>query len=77
MELPPRLSVGTICIALLCEGLILPMHLLEFRHRNGKMLGTQTYPTYRSAYTHFVPNPNLIKGLLIGYLRLTHTLTCI
>ena len=62
MKLPPRLSVGTICIALFCEGLILLEHLLEFRHRNGNVLGTQTYPTCRSAYTHFVPNPNLIKG---------------
>ena len=64
MESPPSLGLETINIA--------PFHgktnlyqstCLEFRYKDGKVLGTQPHQTRGSISIHYVPSLNLIKGL--------------
>ena len=47
----------------------------EFRHGDGKMLGTQPHPTRKSASTHYVPNPCPIKEFSNRLSKLSHTHT--
>ena len=47
---------------------------MESRYGDGKVLGTQLHSTSRSVVFQILI---LSKGLLIGYSKLTHTLTCI
>ena len=63
MESPSSLGLRTINIAPFVEGLIFyQSRCLEFKYRDGKVLGTQPYPTSGSASTHCVLNLNLIKS---------------
>ena len=65
MELSPKLSLGFMNIALFMEGLIYYQSTcLEFKYRDGKVLGTQPHPIRGSASTHCVLYFNLISILL-------------
>ena len=65
MELSPRLSLGIMNIGLFMEGLIYYQSTcLEFKYRDGKVLGTQPHPIRGSASTHCVLYFNLISILL-------------
>ena len=61
MDLPPRLGLGTIYIAPLCEVPVLLEQESEFRYWDGKVLGIQPHPICGSASSHCVSHPNSIK----------------
>ena len=64
MESPPSLGLGTINIVpFRGRTNLYQSTCLDFRYGDGKVLGTQPHPTYRSAFTHCVPSLNLIKGI--------------
>ena len=79
MELPSRLSLGTINIVPFVEGLIYYQSMYpDFRHGDRKVLGTQPHPTLRSASTYCFLCLNLIKRHIQNlYSRLTNTLAFI
>ena len=76
MDLAPTLCLRSINIVPFMEGLIYYRSTCpEFRSRDRKVLGTQSYLIHGSVSTHCVLHFNLIKDIFnIHHSRFTHTL---